>query len=140
MHSYPSFKPGQLIVALAVGLVLVLGSLVHSAWAAPGQQPDRQSVPTAAPSPTPTRKQQDEKPAATATPAPATTPTAAPLMPESGAALEGPPPAASREAIVPQGSALILLAGGLALLVLALWFGTERRPWARRGPGAAHER
>jgi hypothetical protein len=140
MHSHPSFKPGQLVVALAIGLVFVLGSLVHSAWAAPGQQPDRQSVPTAAPSPTPTSKKQDEKPAATATPAPDLTPTPAPLMPESGGAIEGPQSASARAALSPRGTALVLLAGGLALLVLGLWFATQSRPWVRRGPGAAHER
>lgn len=134
MHSYPPFKPGQLILAIAIGFVIVLGSLVHSAWAAPGQQPERQSVPTSAYTPTPTEKPKQEK-SPTATPVPPATPTAAPLLPKSGGLVAQPQQADYQQNMPSQITTMTLLGSGLALLGIGLWFRTRQRHANRSGPG-----
>jgi uncharacterized repeat protein (TIGR01451 family) len=51
MNRHPSFGSSQVFLTILVGCVIILASLVHTAWATPAQDPHRQSVPTSTPAP-----------------------------------------------------------------------------------------
>ena len=121
MDSYSACKPGHLAWALLIGCLLALGSLAGTAWAAPDQQPLRQSVPTSPYTPTPTPKpKQETRPTATPEPAAATTPTPqVPLMPETGTDVQ--------TGQSPNLVTLTLLCGGMALSIVGLSLRRRKR-------------
>jgi uncharacterized repeat protein (TIGR01451 family) len=63
MNKHPSFGSSQVFLTILVGCVIILASLVHTAWATPAQNPHRQSVPDTPVPPTSTPgKPKEEKP------------------------------------------------------------------------------
>lgn len=133
MDRHPSFKPSQVALALLIGCVVALGSLVHTVWAAPSQSPHRQSIPTKTPTPTATPTETPteiptKKPTSrprTSTPTAVIT-TATPFLPETGGEGVQQQGTDALASAMLEPSVLVLLGGGFALFLTGLWLKVRR--------------